>query len=240
MEKSASVTGFNERGQRAFELLVRAGFRRHDIVVFDPDARVREGLRRDGYRVVETIEEASKHGRILVNQLQDMDPVETTKGASASIVVHNTDHDERFPIGNERFEYAAPEVETPQDDWKASFRGLVIETGAGGEASGYRHRLVTNGYGARILVLRGGFVINMSTGLPPEYVQLILSSLLALSLQAVKRDKPGIYSIADEVEAVLRDCMALTMGADAWLQPSFDGLAGKWQPAEPEDARQRA
>jgi hypothetical protein len=115
-----------------------------------------------------------------------------------------------------------------------SFRGLEVDGGDAWGGDAMLHRVLhvdgEDGGKKELLALRSGYVVNMTLGLPPEYVQLVLALLYASCAQAVKEDTPGIKPLAtlpqDLIVTRTREALA-QLGHDLDA-PDFRGLAS-WE-----------
>ena len=102
------------------------------------------------------------------------------------------------------------------------FRGKHVRLGADENLARMHHLVHTSeATGDRRLVLRKGSVINMTEDIPPEYIQLTRSLLLAACLLAVKQTKDGLVDIPDDVQEKLRDFI------QAHLQKTFGKSDGE-------------
>ncbi|MCB9654906.1 MAG: hypothetical protein H6729_12330 [Deltaproteobacteria bacterium] len=216
--KVASVLGYDANGRTAVSMLLGAGFDKENIWIGDTNEGHLEKARRDGFRTVDR-ETAIRHsGFIWMNDdnLARGDEAEELERAEQYPVVVYC-HTPRFDLGSEAG-FASSN----------SFRGLLINDASGRAGIGMRHRVLKTGCGKEVLVLRSGAVINMETGIPPEYVQFIFSMVLAGCMQAVDEKTPGPRKLKDQDLIVDVNEKHLRRIGRSLRNPSFKGLAPAW------------
>ena len=115
------------------------------------------------------------------------------------------------------------------DGWRhASYRGLDLRLGDIAGNDEMASCVVAGADGAERLVLRSGYVINMVDDIPPEYIQLTRSLLLAACLQAVDESgKVGLVDVKQDTQdfVVARTARHLRGIGHTLQQPDFRRLA---------------
>lgn len=228
--RQASLLGYDEDAKVALQLLRAAGFQTADIVVTDRDPARQAQARRDGLRV-DNRDEALRHGTIVVsnreNAVHAQEDLARLRPRAIS-VVHGPNP---FPMGTEvapgdehRLDYLPELRDLPLPRGAQRFRGYVVNDAIGRAGEAYRHRVLHTGDGDEVLVLRSGYVINMETGIPPEYAQLILGMLQAGLLQATQTEKPGLHELAHQDFLLERFQRCLDKIGRSLQHPSFEGL----------------
>ncbi|MFO0725690.1 MAG: hypothetical protein U1E65_18035 [Myxococcota bacterium] len=201
--KTASIIGYDDDAKKGIRHLIAQGFLKKDIVVCDPNPAQRKAAIADGFKIVDR--DTAIRGSTLV--------VTTTKNAvtgdaehrklsrGAIQVVHGPAPKGR---GDAEDEQAREGHVSPQQRDQTLgrdeeyYRGFLVNNGVKRTGEGYRHRVLHTGRGTDVLVLRSGYVVNMETGIPPEYAQLILSMLLSSLLQATKTTDPGLITMDNQ------------------------------------------
>jgi S-adenosylhomocysteine hydrolase len=233
--RTATLVGFGAVNSQVAAALVDKGYRPEDIFVVDPDPQALERARAHGFVTADK-------GRSLALQRAQM-----------------------LPHGHNVFVATGKRALTPEDFTFLPNDARIINGGSGDvEASadlasfkqyGYAHdrRFGWNNYFGRyvrggefapksllvadkeILVLRGGFVVNMERGLPPDFAQIPRSLMLAGALQAARlseAQKPGdegghIVELDDGMQKDLHTWIAEDLRTkDQTLEhPNFERLA---------------
>jgi len=107
-------------------------------------------------------------------------------------------------VSARKFENGDRDAVVGKDGYRRSaFRGHDIIVGDTAEGEAIQNRVIRGKSGKEILALRSGYVVNMTLGLPPEYVQLTLGLLLAGCLQAVQETSAGLKDIPDATQQFL-------------------------------------
>ncbi len=228
--KTAAILGYDEGGKRAIERLLEAGFERDAIKAVDSNPERMAAAQKAGFSGA-TRDEAIIGATVLVSNLER--PVSTSEELAM-----------RPPGGLQVTHGAMPMDLGPDEEARAAasglhlpelrdtglrrdeefFRGYVVNNGVTRAGEQYRHRVLRSGKGDEVLVLRSGYVVNMETGIPPEYVQLILSMLLAGCLQATTADKPGLHELEHQDVLLARFERQLEKLGRSLSAPSFAGL----------------
>lgn len=228
--RTASILGYDAGGKAAIQRLLASGFKQQDIVVSDRDPTQKAEALRDGFRVAER-HGALRHGSIAVSNPENA----VTEAAELALLPPEAIHVQHGPnpleLGSEQerasqsFERFLPELHgAGLGREQEFFRGHLVNNAVGRAGEAYRHRVLQTGEGNEILVLRSGYVINMETGIPPEYVQLILSMLLAGLIQATHTTEPGLHELTQQDFMHKRFERCLDRVGLSLEQPSFAGL----------------
>lgn len=116
-----------------------------------------------------------------------------------------------------------------------TFRGSPIATGPFLAPGKHRHLVFANEADSEqhYLVLRGGAVVNMTRGMPPEIVQLTLGLVLTSVLQAAQQArsgemKPGRIALQDAEQQVVVDAVSSVLaqqGLPPLSAPDFRAVA---------------
>lgn len=228
--RRASIFGYDEGAEVALAMLRSAGFEPADILVTDRDPAKREEARRDGLRVVDR-DAALRHGLVAVSNVENAVASEEEIARLPPRAINVVHGPNPFPIGSEvapgdeRLADHLPELrDAPLSRGAQRFRGFVVNDAIGRAGEAYRHRVLQTGGGNEVLVLRSGFVINMETGIPPEYAQLILGMLQTALIQATQTDTPGLHDLGHQDFLLQRFRRSLEKIGRSLEQPSFAGL----------------
>jgi S-adenosylhomocysteine hydrolase len=228
--RTVALLGYNDEVKAQLAKLEQAGFPRSEIVVADVDAAQRAAAERDGLRVVDR-ETALRHGTLVLsdgpNVLAARSEMEKLREGAIHVYYGKTlitrGKIEEQLAGDGRRTTAQRAAALREDE--DIFRGYMVNNAAVRAGKGYRHRVVHTGTGNDVLVLRSGFVINMETGIPPEYVQLILSMLQMGLYQATQESTPGIKKLEHQDFLEARFRRHLKAVRRSLERPSFKGLA---------------
>lgn len=87
--------------------------------------------------------------------------------------------------------------DTLDDDgqWRTSFAGRQLSLGSSLDDDQMRHRVVRTPAGNEVLLIRSGYVVNLSDDIPPEFIQLTRSLIYAACAQATKAKTPGLIAL---------------------------------------------
>jgi S-adenosylhomocysteine hydrolase len=225
--KVATIIGYGSVGKATADALRLRGYTIH---VYDVDPTKMEQARRDGCTAT-TREDALRNAHSLYSctgvtavtredyaLLPDHAVLVNAASGNHELDLHDlppsffSDHDADLQVdGDQRA--------------SSSFKGERAALGdlGGGEAMLNRVLRVN---GKELLVVRSGYVVNMTLGLPPEYVQLELSMLLASCLQAVNETEPGLVDVDPNTQKLLqsRARTHLKRIGHALEQPDFRSL----------------
>lgn len=230
-----AVLGYDDDGRCAIDHLLERGFSRAQIAVHDPDPARLEQARAAGHPVG-GLQEVSRGATVaLTNHAfgERAREVMTLLERGAAFVNYGALDAAEADWGRDslpRSMREAHKTSTEWDEdgnWYGHFRGMNLALGEDGVGKGYRHRILRTGEGNEVLVLRGGFVINMTTGIVPEYSQLILAMLQACCLQATQENEPGIVTMRADTQAFIERRMRkhLERSGRSLEEPRFEGLA---------------
>lgn len=230
LPKTASILGYDQDAKKAIQMMLAEGYKKSDILVSESDPARRAEALVSGFKLVDR-ETAIQHGMIVVTDRQNAlyQPAELSKLKKYAVQVFHGE----LPVdyGTDTRRLAASGHTTPEQRDSAlargeeSYRGHLVNNAANRTGEAYRHRVLRTGVGNDVLVLRSGYVVNMETGIPPEYAQLILSMLLTGLLQATKETEPKLVTL--EHQGFLRTQMEKLLHkiGRKLKVPTFSGLA---------------
>lgn len=214
--KIATILGYGAVGKGTAEALRRRGYEVH---VWDTDPKQLDQAKRDGFAAT-TRDDALAHAHLLVGCTgkTSLDASEIDRLPKGAVLAN---------AGSGNYELGT-NVELPQDAHRTvDETGLAWSELAGekvrlGEAVtsqiGFEHKVVNDR-----LVLRGGYVVNMTRDVPPEYAQLIRGMLLASCLQAAEEKEPGLRDLSQRAQEVVREATDASLKAAGLSleQPDF-------------------
>lgn len=79
--------------------------------------------------------------------------------------------------------------------WRTSFGDRELVVGHALDDDSMRHRVVRTPSGNEVLLVRSGYVVNLSDDIPPEFIQLTRSLIFAACAQATKATQPGLVDL---------------------------------------------
>lgn len=79
--------------------------------------------------------------------------------------------------------------------WRTTFGEHTLDLGSAHDDSAMRHRVVRTPAGNEVLLVRSGYVVNLSDDIPPEFIQLTRSLIFAACAQATKATTPGLVAL---------------------------------------------
>jgi S-adenosylhomocysteine hydrolase len=194
--KQAAVIGYGAVGKATADALRRRGF---DVFVHDHSESALARARQDGCVVPAGNEEARRnevlrHAHVLISAT-GRTTIEPREYAAllpdGAILVNAASGTHELGVGalGDDALTNATQAEGLREDGTATirFRGDVLSTGSYATSSKHRHLVFAadhNGVHKEQLVLRGGAVVNMTLGMPPEVVQLTLGLVASSIAQA--------------------------------------------------------
>lgn len=207
--KTATIIGYGAVGVATAAALKRRGY---DVAIVDTDPDRLEAARRDGH-LTPTKDEALGFGALVFGCTGRtvLTPDDFGKLKDGAVLINGASGNHEFglhAIDKAYFDAADPTLQVGDDGLKRSrFLGQDVICGDVAEGEAIDNRVLRfaddSGKEREVLALRSGYVVNMTLGLPPEYVQLTLGLLLAGCLQAAQETTPGIREIPDDVQAFL-------------------------------------
>lgn len=234
-EKSAAVIGYGAVGKFTAEALRRRGYA---VTIYDKDVQKMRDAIADGFSAEPDIPLdqarinalAGAHLLISATGTTTLTLDEYDLLPNRAILVNAASGNHELGIGGTPKEILADRTapETVREDGRASMRfgEQDIVCGEYYAPEAHRHLVMRSQSGKEHLVLRGGAVINMTLGMPPEYAQLTLSLVLLSALQARAlamlpyQDRPrSLVELAEDTEAFLREDFNKAL-KDAGLPPA--------------------
>ncbi|MBI2377013.1 MAG: hypothetical protein HYV07_23635 [Deltaproteobacteria bacterium] len=230
--KVATVVGFGAIGQATAQALLRRGF---EVYVTDRDPSAAARASKLGCQFVERAQALSK-AQVLFSCTghTTLRPSEYAMLPSGAVLVNAASGNHELGLHDvppDFFERADPLAKLASDGrLRTTFRGKEVDSGDSLADAAMLNRVVRGDDGHEILVLRSGYVVNMTDGLPPEYVQLVLGLLYGSCIQAAREQRPGLVALDSGPAARLaRDTSrALEKIGKKLEAPSFEGLPS-WQ-----------
>jgi len=230
LPKTASVLGYDQDAKKAIKMMLAKGYPKSSILVSELDPSRRADALADGFKLVDR-DTAIRHGMIVVTDRENAlyTPADLAKLQKHAAQVFHGELPADYGSDTRRMAAAGRTTPEQRDSALArdeeSYRGHLVNNATKRTGDAYRHRVLRTGVGNDVLVLRSGYVVNMETGIPPEYAQLILSMLLTGLLQATKETEPKLVTLNHQ--GFLRTQMEKLlhkMGRKLKV-PSFTGLA---------------
>ena len=207
--KTATVIGYGAVGKATAAALQRRGY---DVAVVDTDPDRLVDARADGHAAPPR-QEALAHGTLVFGCTGRtvLTPADFGGLKDGAVLINGASGNHEFGLHDVDatfFTKADPALSLGDDGLKRSrFRGQDITVGDVAEGDAIDNRVLhvpgVDGGTKELLAMRSGYVVNMTLGLPPEYVQLTLGLLLAGCLQAAQESTPGLKEIPDEVQDFL-------------------------------------
>jgi S-adenosylhomocysteine hydrolase len=244
-KKEACIIGYGAVGKATADALRRRG---HQVWVHDTDAAACQRARDDGCQVPDGNDEqrrrlALAHGHMTISCTgrTTLTPDDfATHLPSGAILVNAASGTHEFGIhalGDQQLA-ARTAAESLRSDGMAmtAFGGQQVATGPFMAPGKHRHLVFVgdhNGKPTEHVVLRGGAVVNMTRGMPPELVQLTLGLVLTSVLQAAANAdglKPGRIALdanhQQRLVALVEDDLR-RQGLPSLSQPDFRAVA-RW------------
>lgn len=132
--------------------------------------------------------------------------------------------------GNHELALGALRASTTTTPTTGTLNGTAVTLHSAGQDPTFAHQVLTTSTGNEVLALRGGYVVNMVYGMPPEWVQLTLGLDVVSCVQAVKAHGagPGVVALDDGLQdLVVRHVDADLHAAGLSLTtPDFRAVAG--------------
>jgi S-adenosylhomocysteine hydrolase len=204
--KTATMVGFGAIGEATARALLHRGYQ---VFVTDPSPEAMARAAELGC-TPRTRDEALGSGQILFSCTgrTTMTPDDYAKLPSGCVLVNGASGNHELGLHEVPADFFArrdPEASRSETQrLRSTFRGQEVDLGDALADDAMLHRVLRDG-DHEVLVLRSGYVINMTDGLPPEYVQLVLGLLWASCAQAVDEKTPGLVPLQDGPAAFLRD-----------------------------------
>jgi S-adenosylhomocysteine hydrolase len=228
--KEAAVVGYGAVGKATADALRLRGF---TVYVYDIDPQKMEQAKKDGCTPGPR-EETLKHAHVLYSctgkttitpdEFDALLPKNAILVNAASgnheLGMDKVDTGGNFLKPGERFD----ERGFRRDTWN----GLDLNLGDLAGLDEMASCVVRGKDGAERLVVRSGYVVNMTDDIPPEYIQLTRSLLLAACLQAVdEAGKKGLVDLAPSTQdfIVSRTRKDLARQGHDLMKPDFRRLA---------------
>lgn len=230
--ETATIIGFGAIGRATAQALLRRGYA---VGVVEPDPHARAEAERLGCSVGERSEVLGQ-GQLLISCTgrTTMSPEEFSLLPNRCVLVNGASGNHELglhDVPSDYFARADARARTEGGRRVTEFAGDRLDLGDALGDEAMRHRVIRNGE-HEVMVLRSGYVINMTDGLPPEYVQLVLGLLYASCHQAA--------ALVGHDERP-KGLVPLDVGAAEWLEqrtesalnalgldlhaPDFSGLA---------------
>lgn len=229
--KEATVIGYGAVGKNTADALRRRGYK---VFVYDTDPKRTADAVADGCHVSKADDDESRRREVLARaQLlvsctgkTTLTPDEYDLLPNQAVLVNAASGNHELGVdkllGSESARSDSERFDPPTKTAATFFRGKHVLLGADEDLASMHHLVHTSeATGARRLVLRKGSVINMTEDIPPEYIQLTRSLLLAACLLAVKQTTTGLIDMPDDVQTKLRDFI------QAHLQQTFGKKDGE-------------
>ncbi len=203
--KTATVVGFGAIGEATARALLRRGY---TVFVTDPSPEARARAEAAGCTALDR-DEALGQGRLLFSCTgrTTITPAEFGKLPSGCVLVNGASGNHELGLHELAPDFFATHDpaahRTGADRLRSSFGGREVDLGDALADDAMMHRVIREG-DHEVLVLRSGYVINMTDGLPPEYVQLVLGLLWASCAQAVDEGRPGLVELQSGPAAFLK------------------------------------
>lgn len=236
MPRSATIIGYGAVGKATADALRRRGF---PVRVFDIDPERMAQAEADGC-TTGSREEVLAQAELLISATgrttltpDEYDALLPDRAILVNAASGNHELGLHQVEGGPGFLTDDPKEHVDEEGFRRSeFGGLNLLLGdLAGDEQMYS-RVIRGANGTERLALRSGYVVNMLDDIPPEYIQLTRSLLLAACLEAPKHHgEKGLVELAPEVQefVVSRTARHLrTRGLDL-AAPDFRRLA----PAEP-------
>jgi len=227
-EKTACLVGFGAVGEAVAASLLRRGY---TVVVTDPDPAAQQRAQDMGCTPMAK-EDALAQGHVLVGctgkQSVTLDDLERLPDGAVLVNAASGNHElSLHELGEADYKRIDPHLDVDdQGRLTSSFAGQDLALGDLRDGADTCHRVLRSADGKERLALRSGYVVNMTLGLPPEYVQLTLGLLLASCLQAVDAQQPGLVDLDDAAQQfiTLRTRKHLSGIGKTLDTPDFRGL----------------
>lgn len=241
-KKEACVIGYGAVGKATADALRRRGYQ---VWVHDTDPAALARAQADGCETPTGDAEARRaaalaHGHLLISCTgrTTITPDEFAgllpNGAILTNAASGTHELGIHALGDEQLaQRTAPESLRSDGAATTTFRGAPIATGPFLAPGKHRRLVFESSNGAQHLVLRGGAVVNMTRGMPPEVVQLTLGLVLTSVLQAAKSatagtTRPGRVALGDDEQKALVDAVEADLkkkGLPSLSHPDFRTVA---------------
>ena len=241
LKKEACIVGYGAVGKATADALRRRGY---EVFVHDIDPAALARARADGCEVPAGDEgtrraAALAHGHLLISCTgrTTLRPDEFASllpdGAILTNAASGTHELGIHDLGDEQLARRTASESLRKDGIATTtFRDLPIATGPFLAPGKHRHLVFVDG-GKEHLVLRGGAVVNMTRGMPPEVVQLTLGLVLTSVLQAAKdgragTTKPGRIALSAAEQQVVVDAVTSSLqqrGLPPLSAPDFRTVA---------------
>ncbi|MBI4816233.1 MAG: hypothetical protein HY791_08245 [Deltaproteobacteria bacterium] len=219
----AAIIGFGAVGRATAHALTRRGIDPARIWVYDTDPSKRAEAEKAGFSVGSR-DEVLAQGALLVSCTghTTLTPDEYEKLPNRAIMANaaSGNHElgaDKLPSCHEALTPDPLESKDSAGFRRSKFGGTEIALGDLAAADEMFHR-VLRGPSSERLLLRSGYVVNMTDDIPPEYAQLIRSLLLAGCAQAAQSVEPGLI----ELDRVAQETIVSKVEADLKRQ----GLGG--------------
>lgn len=189
---TATVVGFGAIGGATAQALLRRGF---EVNVIDPSPKAQAAAEALGC-VTGDRDALLARGQLLVSCTGQttITPEEYDKLPNGCVLVNGASGNHELGLHEVSADFFARTDEiahrTDAARLVTSFGGRDLDLGDALGDEAMRHRVVRSEEDHEVMVLRSGYVINMTDGLPPEYVQLVLGLLYAACHQAAGLGAP--------------------------------------------------
>ena len=230
--KEAAVIGYGAVGKATADALRRRGYK---VFVHDIDPEKMKQAKADGC-VPGPRDNTLAHGHLLFSATgrttirpEEFEGLLPDKAVLVNAASGNHELGmDAHEVGGGFFTEDAKERVDEEGYRRTEFNGLDVRLGdlAGNEQM--FSRVLRTDSGQERLVLRSGYVVNMVDDIPPEYIQLTRSLLLAGCLQAAKfHGRPGMHDIDEPVQqlVVTRTKKHLAKSRLTLERPDFRKLA---------------
>jgi S-adenosylhomocysteine hydrolase len=199
--KEATILGYGAVGKGTAEALRRRGYTVH---VYDISPEAMAQAKADGFDTG-TRDDMLQHGQLLIGCTgkTSLTPDEYSKLPKGAVLANAGSGD--YELGMDTKLPGDPNATVdPTGEGFSTLNGQKVRTGeAVTKQIGFLHRVVHGSDGADRLVLRSGYVVNMTHDVPPEYAQLIRGMLLASCLQAAKETQPGLRPLSQQAQDLI-------------------------------------
>jgi S-adenosylhomocysteine hydrolase len=196
-DKTATVVGYGAVGKATADALQRRGY---TVFVTDTDPARLAAATADGCTSLAR-EQALASGTLVFGCTgrTSLPPSDFALLKDGAVLVNAASGNHEFGLHDVSSQkLASGDANAVVDDnglRRSQFLGINIVVGDTAEGEAIQNRVIRGKSGKEILALRSGYVVNMTLGLPPEFVQLTLGLLLAGCLQAVQEQGPGLKDI---------------------------------------------
>ena len=227
----ATIIGYGAVGKATADALRRRGTQVH---VWDTDPQKRAAARADGCTAT-TREDALAHAHVLFGCTGHtvLTPDAYDLLPDGAVLVNAASGNHELGLNNPSPGVFRDVNLRKADDGRlqSRFRGEDVIVGDATAGEAMMNRVIHTRGGKEVVALRSGYVVNMTLGLPPEYVQLTLAMLLASCLEAVKHaGSAGLKDLPMEVQDFIvkrSEACLVRIGHDP-KAPDFRSLAS-WQ-----------